>query len=115
MKKFQSADRVVLHTEQRLGHTLGVGCAYAPAFCSLQLQLITCTMPGNKISSIFKKVFPAIKGIERRIFIFLSVVFVLSVGGLIILASRFDVGDKSFGRTISDTLLTIFQAPLSAR
>lgn len=43
----------------------------------------------------------------KTIVIFLSVLFILSLTALIIIASNYDVSKDSFGRTITDALLTI--------
>ena len=65
-------------------------------------------MPGNQPGSRFRILFPFFDGIRiRKIIIFLAILFTLSVAGLIILAKYSDLGDKTFERTISDTLLKI--------
>ena len=46
-------------------------------------------------------------GIGRKIIICLTILFILSVTGLVLLVLFSQVEDKSFGRSVSDTLLKI--------
>lgn len=60
--------------------------------------------PGSELKAT---AFPFLNGIGKKVIIFLAIVFILSIAGLIVLATWFDVSDKTFERTISDTLLKI--------
>jgi hypothetical protein len=64
-------------------------------------------MADNQPDSKLRVTSPVFNIIREKIFIFLAILFIISVAGLIILASCFDLGDKTFERTISDTLLKI--------
>jgi len=64
-------------------------------------------MTSNQSLPDSKTVLPRFNILGKKIIVFLTLVFVLSVAGLIILVRSSNVEDKSFGRTISDTLLKI--------
>ena len=65
-------------------------------------------MPGNQPGSQSRVLFQFFDGIRKKwIIIFLAILFILSVAGLIVLANNSDLEDKTFERTISDTLLKI--------
>ena len=59
-------------------------------------------MAGNQPDSKLKVVSPVFNIIREKIIIFLAILFILAVAGLIVLASFFDLGDKTFERTISE-------------
>ena len=64
-------------------------------------------MTSNQLAKNLKAAFLSFNIIGRKIIIFIVILFVLSLTGLIVLWAYDSVEDKSFGRTISDTLLKI--------